>query len=150
MPNQVSLSPLYSAQVIVRTIDARRAELEAHLAPFLKQYIDFMAEVYPRYLDSKDETATTFAGTDEKNFLFEGEEYYDHGDYETPTVELPFAFVEDPEAFMKTARDAKAAQEAKHAAAMRKREEERINLLRRQLAVAENTLAGLDNPKEKD
>lgn len=150
MTTQVNLSTLYSARVLVRKIQATQTELETLLAPSLKQYVEFMAEINPRYYDEKDKTATTFTGTDENSFLFEGEEYWDHGDYETPSVGLPFAFVEDPEAFMKTAREAKAAAEAKHTEAMRVRSEERINLLRRQLAVAENTLAGLDNPKEKD
>lgn len=150
MTTEVTLSTLAPAQTLVREMQATQTELETLLAPSLKKYVEFMAEINPRYHDEKDKTATTFAGTDERNFIFEGEEYYEHGDYETPTVELPFAFVEDPEAFMKTARDAKAAVEAKHAAAMRKREEDRINRLKRELSQAEAALAKVDNSKKKD
>lgn len=143
MTTETSLSPLYTAQRIVRDIDASRKELEEHLAPFLAQYIELMSEINPRYHDDKDKEASTFSGVDGKLFVFVGEEYYEYGEYETPTVELPFDFVEDPEAYAEKERKRIADEAAKFTRAQRESQQSRIDSLRRQLDAAENVMKTL-------
>jgi hypothetical protein len=100
-----------------------------------------MGELDPKFHDDKDKEADTFKEIDGETFLFEGDEYYEYGSYETPSVSLPFDFVADPQVFMDNARAAKAAQDAKYVQANEERAKARVETLRKQLEAAERTLA---------
>ncbi len=135
------MNPLNQAKSLVATLDQARTDLEIFLEPFREQYIEFMSELNPKYHDANDKEADTFKEIDAETFYFEGEEYYEYGEYTTPSVSLPFAFVADPEVYMDNARAVKAAQDAKYVKANEDRAKERVETLRKQLAAAERTLS---------
>lgn len=152
MTTETTLDPLYTAQRIVRDLNTSRKELETHLAPFLKQYIALKDESDPRYFNEKDREVTTFKCVEDKLFIFEGEPYYEYGDYETPSIELPFAFVEDPEGYTEKERKRIAEQAAKFSEAQREAAQRRIDSLTRQIEAEKARLSTLpvDNSQKMD
>jgi hypothetical protein len=138
-------TPLTTAKVLASVFDEARTNLETFLTPFREQYFEFIFELKPTYYVQEDGKATTFIEVENEYFNFEGEPYYEYGDYETPTLSLPFAFVEDPEKFMADARAAEEARQAKANAIQTERAQERVELLRKQLAQAEASLAKTSN-----
>jgi hypothetical protein len=100
-------SPLLTAQVFVNLLEEAQTRLNTFLAPTLQDYIDFLPERGAAYTPGKYTNASgyTFKEVDTSHFIFESPEYYEYGDYEKDVVELPFAFVEDPEAYKTKLRD---------------------------------------------
>lgn len=135
------MNPLIQAKNLEYKLAQARTDLEIFLEPFLYKYIEFMDEINPRYHDSHDKEVDTFVEIDGEAFLFEGDEYYEYGENITPSVSLPFAFVQDPEVFMDNLRESTARAAAKYAKDNEDRAKARVDLLRRQLETAERSLA---------
>lgn len=135
------MNALNRAKTLADTLENARIDLETFLEPFRKMYLEFMFETKPNYHDHRDLTATTFIKVDGENYIFEGEEYYEHGGYETPTVELPFDFVANPILFMDAARAEQEAQRERYTKLQEEAARNRIDHLRRQLALEETALA---------
>lgn len=136
------------AQGLISQREAVQTQIETTLAPFLKDYIEFMAEINPSYHSVADREVDTFVEIDNHTFAFEGEEEYEYGENFTPSVNLPFAFVEDPEDFKAKARQDKLDREMKAAAKKKADAEERAERLRAQLAKVEAEIAKADEDKD--
>lgn len=139
MTTELTLDNLYYAQVLARNLNHAQTRLESHLLPSLLRYKEFLIELNPSY-DSRDLTADTFLEIDREFFSFTGEETYAGGDYYIPSLSLPFAFVEDPEAYITKARQDEADRKEKATARTAKDKAERVERLKTQLAKAQAEL----------
>lgn len=124
---------------LVAARDRAQQDIDSHLAPSLAKYKEFLLELNPSQ-DCRDLEADTFLETDREFFSFVADEEYSHGDYYTPSLNLPFAFVEDPEAYSAKARQDEADRKAKATARTAKDTAERVERLKAQLAKAQAEL----------
>jgi hypothetical protein len=121
-------------------------DINNFLAPFISQYGDFLkTEPLSRGWDYRDFEADTFVQTENNTFYLKGDETYEHGDHYTPELNLPFAFVEDPQQFKNDYRAKQAAFLAKQAEKTQAEKAERVKRLQTQLAKAQ---AELDKAQE--
>jgi len=97
---------LTTAKVLVSMLTDAQTGIDTFLKPFLKQYAELQQELNPSRFNKQDlETeGMTFQEAEGETFYFEGEEEYSFGDYYTPSLSLPFAFVEDPKGYSKMRR----------------------------------------------
>lgn len=130
------MTTLDKAQELVTKRDAAQADINYFLAPFLRDYIEFMDEVSPNYYDKYDRKADTFEEIDDETFHFKGEVVYEYREDHYPSVSLPFSFVSNPILFKDAARADKAEQEARQAANRARNKAEQIARLEDQLAKA--------------
>jgi hypothetical protein len=137
------MTPLDAAKTLHSNLELAKDQLEGFLSDSLQAYIDFLPERGKSWTPEKHLKAAeySFKYTDADTFVFETEEFYSYGDYISDTVELPFAFIEDPEKFkadtLQAIRDEERARAIKNA----EFQQEKIKVIRRQLEVAERSLA---------
>lgn len=133
---------LQTAKTLALNIDTATRILENSLRQPLQDYIDFTREHQNgrkpvRYYSADD---YSFKEVDGSLFVFETEEFNYYGDLITDTMEIPFSFVDDPEAHkaavIKSIRDAETAKTER----TRKAAQDRVDNLKRQLEVAERSL----------
>ena len=134
------MNTLDTALQYVAERDGAQATIEHHLNPYLARYKEFLLELTPSY-DSRDLEADTFLEIDHKTFSFTGEEDYKYGEYYTPSLNVPFAFVEDPEAYIAMARQEEADRKERAAAKTSNDKKERVARLELQLEKARAELA---------
>lgn len=135
------LSDLTRAKNYASAFSAAQNEVNDFLEPFVRKYVTFQSELNPRSTDQWDMEADQFTEIDNGSFWMTGEERYLYGETYTPTVSLPFAFVEDPEKFMADARAAEEERKNKVAAKKKADAQEKVAKLKAQLAKAEEDLA---------
>lgn len=136
----MSKNILTSAKELVDQREAIQTQIETHLAPFLAKYKELMLELNHHNYDHRDLSVETFNEIDREFFSFTSEEVYEYGDYYTPTLNLPFAFVEDPEAYAVKARQDEAYRKERETAKTAKGKAERVERLKEQLAEAQAEL----------
>lgn len=130
------MESLTLAKALAREVETAQANVNQYLMPILKNFIEFMNETQPDYYDKYDQQADTFDGIDNQTFHFTGEEIYEYGEDHKPSVSLPFAFVEDSEAYKAKVRKARADWNATQAAKRATAKAEQIARLEAQLAKA--------------
>lgn len=140
MSNEPDLN-LLTAKVMANQLEEAQTRINSFLAPFIKDYTAFLTAENARGYDLRDFKADTFEEIEGGTFLIHGEEEYSYGEYYTPTVNLPFAFVEDPEKFKADYRKQQAEVKAKREATTKKAKAEQVERLKAQLARAEAELA---------
>ncbi len=133
---------LQTAKTLALNIDTATRILENSLRQPLQDYIDFTREHQPgrkpvRYFSADD---YSFKEVDGSLFVFESEEFNYYGDYIQDTMEIPFSFVDDPEAHKATTIQSIRDAEAKKTERNRKAAQDRVDNLKRQLEVAERSL----------
>lgn len=135
---------LNTAKDLVAELDGARTTLEYYLDPTLQDFIEFLPERGNSWTPEKFTKAEDYSFTEIENshFIFESEEWYECGDYTKDTIELPFAFVEDPEAFKAKERAEIAEKAKKFTETQRAAAEARVTSLEAQLEAARKT-AGL-------
>lgn len=133
-------SALTTAKVLVSLLADAKTNVNRFFTPILKDYIEFTKDIGYRY-DQRDLTADTFDEYDNGFFYFTGDEIYEHGDYHTPNLAIPGAFVEDPDAFKVEVRQAEANRKARIQADKEAAAKTRVERLRKELAAAEASLS---------
>jgi hypothetical protein len=116
--------------------DAYQRQIDTFLAPFVKDFAAFMTEHNARGFDLRDFNADTFVEIEGTTFYLKGEEEYYHGEYYAPTLNLPFAFVEDSAAYKADFLRTQAEIEANRNAKKKAEKEAQIARLEAQLAKA--------------
>lgn len=132
------MTSLSQAQTLADAIDTAKQQFEAYIRPVLQDYINFIPERDNSWEQVKftDAEKYSFTEVDSTFFIFESEEYYQYGEYEKDCVELPFAFVEDPEAFKTKDREVRAEKARKSTEAQRKQAQDEVIRLEAQLEAA--------------
>lgn len=125
-----------------RADELRNAQqsIDTFLAPFIKDYTEFLTAENRRGWDLRDFEADTFVEIGFDTFCLRGEEEYSYGEYYTPSLNLPFAFVEDPDQYKADYRKKEADRKARQEAKAKTSKEEQVARLRAQLAKAEAEL----------
>jgi hypothetical protein len=134
------MSELSHAVKLAERAEQAQRDINNFLAPFAKAYGEFLTEENPRGYDLRDFNSDTFIEVENNTFYLKGEEDYSYGDYYTPSLSLPFAFVEDPQQFKNDYRQKQAEAKAKAAAKTAKDKAERVARLKTQLAKAQAEL----------
>lgn len=136
------MTSLQQAQSLADAIDTAKQQFEAYIRPTLQDFIDFIPErgLSWERVKHKEADKYSFTEVDASHFTFESEEYYHAGEYEKDCVELPFDFVKDPEAFKAKDRAVRAEKEKQKTEKNRQAAQTRVDNLRRQLAIAEESL----------
>jgi len=119
-----------------------KANLNGFLLPFLRQYADLLVELSPDY-DKRDLRTETmlYKETEGHAFYFEAEDVYEYGEDYTPSLTMPFAFIEDPEGYSNMRRT-HAAEEISRRAAKKKADAlKRVTILEAQLNIAKKKAA---------
>lgn len=136
------MTSLNQAQTLANAIEEAQTQFETYIRSTLQEYLDFLPERGSSWVTHfKDAPYFTFKELDGRNFIFESDEYYSHGEYETDHVSLPFEFVEAPETYKARILDEIKAAEAAKKARVKASQEERVAKLRAQLEAAEASLA---------
>ncbi len=143
------LKDLTIAKSRAAAFNAAKNDINDFLEPFARQYFYFMSELNPRGWDQRDINANEFVEIENNSFYLTGEEVYEYSEYYTPSLSLPFAFVEDPEAFKEQARKEKAEREEKALTKKKADAAERVVRLRAQLAKAEAEAATAEVQKDE-
>lgn len=133
---------LQTAQDLVSNIDTATRVFEDSLRPTLQNYLDFLPELGVSWGPTKYTQAVdySFREVENTNFIFASEEFYEYGEYTSDIIELPFAFVENPEKYRADLLERMRAAEAMRTEKQRKQAEERILKLREQLEREERRL----------
>lgn len=142
------MKSLTEAKSLAAKVVEAKTAIDTYLSPLLKEYIELLKELDARGYDSLDLTADTFVEIEGGTFLFEGEEIYDYGNEHTPSLNLPFEFVADPEAYKANARQRKADLDARIEAKKKSEASQRVERLKAQLAAAEADLVTADAQKD--
>lgn len=142
------MKSLTEAKSLAAKVVEAKTAIDTYLSPLLKEYIELLKELDARGYDSRDLKADTFVEIEGGTFLFEGEESYEYAEYRTPSLNLPFEFVADPEAYKANARQEKANREAKIEAKKKTEATQRVERLKAQLAAAEADLITADAQKD--
>jgi len=136
------MTSLQQAESLADAITFSTQQFEAYTRDALQDYIDFLDKTIPAQgpIKHKDASEYSFKEVDGKLFVFESDEFHHYGEYVTDEIELPFAFVEDPELYkahiIESIRDAKAKRDARiHSAA-----QARVDKLKKELEAAERSL----------
>lgn len=136
------MTTLVEAHVAVAVRDNAQQAIESILRSSLQEYLDFLPERGSSWVPHYNNPSYyTFIELDGKNFIFHGEEHYQYGEYETPTISLPFDFVEAPETYKARILAEIKAAEDKRKARIKATQEEQVAKLKAQLAAAEASLA---------
>lgn len=134
---------LQQAQSLADAIDSATQQFEAYIRPALQDYIDFTSEHVRAQAPIKCKNAEeySFKEIESNLFIFESEEFTHYGEWTTDDVELPFSFVDNPEKYkadvIQSIRDREALRLVKSVTAA----QDRVNMLKKELAAAEAILA---------
>lgn len=137
---------LRTVQTLAGNIETATGIFERSLRPTLQEYIDFLPERGTGWTPSKYTSASdySFREIEGSSFVFQSEEFYEYGEYTQDVVELPFDFIDAPEAYKTGIRDSMAAAAKKRTERNREAAQDRVNNLKRQLEVAERSLEKTD------
>lgn len=142
------LKDLTIAKSRAAAFNAAQNDINDFLAPFVRKYADLMIELNPNY-DQRDLQADSFVEIDNNSFYLTGEEIYQYSEYYTPSLNLPFAFVEDPETYRQIALAEKAAAYEKAVTKKKAEAAERVTRLKAQLARAEAEASAAEVQKDE-
>lgn len=142
------LKDLTIAKSRAAAFNTAKQDINDFLAPFVRKYADLMVELNHNY-DQRDLQVDSFVEIDNNSFLLTGEEVYQYSEYYTPSLYLPFAFVEDPETFRQIALAEKAAAYEKALTKKKSEAAERVIRLREQLARAEAEAAAAETQNDE-
>lgn len=148
MTNPQILKDLTIAKSRAAAFNAAQNDINDFLAPFVRKYADLMIELNPNY-DQRDLQADSFMEIDNNSFYLTGEEIYQYSEYYTPSLNLPFAFVEDPETYRQIALAEKAAAYEKAVTKKKAEAAERVTRLKAQLARAEAEASAAEVQKDE-
>ena len=146
-PKPKILSDLNRAKTYASAFTAAQNEINDFLEPFVRKYGQLMLELNPNY-DQRDLKATSFYEYDREFFSLEGYPIYEFSESYTPTLDLPFAFVEDPEGFREAKLREKADLEEKAQTKKKADAADRVVRLRAQLARAEAEAAAAEQTSD--
>jgi hypothetical protein len=114
------------------------------LVPFAKGYAEFMKSLGDYiHWDTRDNNVDRFIEVEGETFLLRGEEEYFYGEYYAPVMNVPFSYVEDPQAYKNRLLKAKVDKEATVKARNKATAEDRLATARAELAKAEAALQKL-------
>jgi hypothetical protein len=133
-----TMSDLSKATVLAEAAEQAQRDIDNFLEPFVKQFVDLQInELQTRGFDHRDAKADRFKELDGTNFWMTGDEIYEYGETYTPSLNLPFDFVDDPQAYRQKALAEKIERQTQAALRKKRDAEERIERLKTQLAKAE-------------
>ena len=139
------MGDLSTAVELAERFEQAKRDIHNFLAPFVREYAAFMVEEnVTGYREFENFVIETFEEVDNETFYIEGEQQYTYGEYTTPTMSLPFAFVENPQTFKAAYRAEQAERKAKEATKRTADKAAMVERLKAQLARAEAELAKAD------
>jgi len=140
-----TMSDLSRAVTFAERFEQAKRDIHNFLTPFAKDYAAFIVEEnVTGYREFENFVVETFEEVDNETFYIEGEQQYTYGEYTTPTMSLPFAFVENPQTFKAAYRAEQAERKAKEATKRTADKAAMVERLKAQLARAEAELAKAD------
>lgn len=144
-----TMSDLHIAKHRAEAAEQAQRDIDNFLAPFVKKFAELhIKELQTRGFDHRDANATRFTEIDGSHFGMTGEETYEYGETYTPSLNIPFDFVEDPGAYRQKALAEKVEREEKAALKKKKDAEERVASLKAQLAKAEADIKAADAERD--
>lgn len=134
------MSTFDNVKNLIEARDNLLRQIENDLLPLVNRYTALLHSIEARGYTTQELNARNFDQYDDRFFIFKGPEYYEHGEYITPTLEIPEAFFEDPNAYETQIRKEIKARRAKESARKTEAARKRVEYLQQQLETAEESL----------
>lgn len=134
---------LNHALTLVDNIHAARSNLDVYLKDTLQEYINFQIELGSGHAPARFTNAEEYHFTEIDGSYFNfisTENFYEYGETTHDEIEMPFSFVDDPEAYKENIRESNRLAAEKRAAKNREAAEKRLADLKRRIVLEEAAL----------